>query len=165
MAPEGSSGTALTVNGTPVHTSVDPETPLLYLLRNDLGLKGTRFGCGQGLCGACVVLVDGHPTPSCDLPLWAAAGRDVVTVEGLASEGCPNRVQRAVLDEQAGQCGYCLSGIVVAATALLRDTPEPTADDVRTALERHLCRCGTHHRIVRAVLAAATGPGQRHDDG
>jgi nicotinate dehydrogenase subunit A len=145
----------LTVNGEPAAVVADPDTPLLYALRNDLGLVGARFGCGLGLCGACVVLVDGHPTASCDLPLWSAAGRDVVTVEGLGDPDDPHPVQQAILDEQAGQCGYCLSGMIVTAAALLRSNPSPSEAEVRDALDRHLCRCGVQNRVVRAVLAAA----------
>lgn len=145
----------LTVNGERASVSADPDTPLLYALRNDLGLVGARFGCGLGLCGACVVLVDGHPTPSCDLPLWSAAGREVVTIEGLGDADEPHPVQQAILDGQAGQCGYCLSGMIVTAAALLEQNPAPTEAEVREALDRHLCRCGVQNRVVRAVLAAA----------
>lgn len=148
------------VNGAPVVPAADPATPLVYVLRNDLGLTGTRFGCGTGLCGACVVLVDGRPTPSCDTPLWAVRGSEVVTVEGLGRDGEPHPVQRALLAEQAGQCGYCLSGMVVSAAALLARDPRPDEAAVRAALDRNLCRCGVQNRIVRAVLRAAEG-----DDG
>lgn len=142
----------LRVNGDDVEVPADPDTPLVYALRNDLRLKGTRFGCGDGLCGACLVLVDGRPTPSCDTPLWAVAGKDITTVEGLRS----HPVIDALLEEQAGQCGYCLSGIVVSSVALLARTPNPSDQQVREALEPNLCRCGVHNRVVRAVLRAGT---------
>ncbi|MBM7785454.1 (2Fe-2S)-binding protein [Tenggerimyces flavus] len=142
----------LVVNGRPVQLDLDPETPLLYVLRNDLGLMGTRFGCGSGSCGACMVLVDGHPMPSCDLPLSAVDGKAVATVEGL---GDPHPLQAAFLAEQAAQCGYCVSGILVNAAALLARDPHPTEDAVRSQLDRNLCRCGVHNRVVRAVLRAA----------
>jgi nicotinate dehydrogenase subunit A len=131
----------------------DPDTPLLDVLRGDLGLVGSRFGCGVGLCGACFVLLDGHPAPACDTPLWSAAGRAVTTVEGL--RGHP--LLDAFLAEQAAQCGYCLSGILVSAAALLAREPHPDEAAVKGALDRHLCRCGAHGRMVRAVLRAA-GP-------
>jgi nicotinate dehydrogenase subunit A len=131
------------------------DTPLLYVLRNDLGLKGPRFGCGLGQCGACMVLLDGHATPSCDYPVWAAEKHTIVTVEGLTDDGAPGPMQRAFLAEQAAQCGFCMSGILVAATALLRENPDPDEDDVRAALDRNLCRCGSHTRVIRAVRRAA----------
>jgi nicotinate dehydrogenase subunit A len=145
--------TALTVNGTRVEVDRPDDTPLLTVLRDALGLVGSRFGCGQGLCGACTVLLDGKPVPSCDTPLWQAADTTVVTVEGLAADG-PNPVQQSLIEHQAAQCGFCISGIVVRATALLEETPDASADQVATALERNLCRCATHQRIVDAVLAA-----------
>ena len=143
------------VNGLRREVHTEPDTALLYVLRNHLGLKGTRFGCGLGLCGACLVLVDGHPEYSCDTPLWALGDRAVTTVEGLSPPGHPHPVARAIVDGQAAQCGYCISGVVVAATVLLRENDDPTDADVRAALDRNLCRCGAHNRIVRAVLAAA----------
>lgn len=150
---------ALSVNGVPVVLHGDPDAPLFYSLRNQLGLTGTMFGCGVGECGACFVLLDSRPVPSCDTPLWSVAGRSVVTVEGLAGTAGAgdglSLLQQAVLDEQAAQCGYCLSGILVSGTALLADNPAPTEDDVRRALDRHLCRCGSHPRMVAAVLATA----------
>lgn len=145
----------MTVNGAAVEIDADGNTPLVYILRNDLGLKGTRFGCGQDQCGACHVLLDGHSVPACDTPVWAAAGKQVVTVEGLGSRDRPHRLQRAFIAEQAGQCGFCLSGILIAAAALLERTPSPSEADVRSALDRHLCRCGAHNRVIRAVLRAA----------
>jgi len=145
----------LTVNGTATEVEADPDTPLLYALRNDLQLKGTRFGCGNGQCGACFVLIDGHPTPSCDTPLWSAVGKTITTVESLVSGGELHPLQRAFLAEQAAQCGYCTSGILMGAAALLRNNPRPTEAEVRAALDRNLCRCGSHNRMVRAVLRAA----------
>lgn len=145
------------VNGVDHELSGRPDVPLLPYLRGDLGLTGTRFGCGTGQCGACLVLLDGHPTPSCDTPMWAAIGKRVVTVEGLGNAEDLSPLQRAFLDEQAAQCGYCLSGILVGATALLAKNPQPTDAEVRSALDRNLCRCGAHNRMVRAVLRAAAG--------
>lgn len=145
----------LTVNGRERQVRTEDDTALLYVLRNHLGLKGTRFGCGLGLCGACLVLVDGRPVLSCDTPVWSVAGNEVTTVEGLGADGEPHPVARSIAAGQAAQCGYCMSGIVVAAAALLRDNPEPTDAEVRAALDRNLCRCGAHNRVVRAVLAAA----------
>ena len=145
--------TSLTVNGEQVEVDRPDDTPLLTVLRDTLGLVGSRFGCGQGLCGACMVLLDAKPVPSCDTPLWQAADAEVVTVEGLAATG-PNSVQRSLIEHQAAQCGFCISGIVVRATALLAETPNASAEDVAGALERNLCRCGSHQRIVEAVLTA-----------
>lgn len=147
--------TTLTVNGERIEIDRPDDTPLLTVLRDALGLVGSRFGCGQGLCGACLVLLDGKPVPSCDTPLWQAADASVVTVEGLAAGG-PNAVQRSLIEHQAAQCGFCISGIVVQATALLDQTPEPSREQVAAALERNLCRCGTQQLIVDAVLAAGT---------
>jgi nicotinate dehydrogenase subunit A len=144
-----------TVNGVSVRVAAEPDTPLLYVLRNDLGLKGTRFGCGTAQCGACFVLLDGHPTPSCDTPLWSAAGKSVTTVEGLGGTGGLHPLQRAFIEEQAAQCAYCTSGVLVSAAALLRTNPRPSDEEVRAALDRNLCRCGAHNRMVRAVLRAA----------
>jgi nicotinate dehydrogenase subunit A len=145
----------LTVNGQYRVVRAAQNTPLVYVLRNDLGLKGTRLGCGANQCGACHVLIDGQSVASCDTPLWAVADKNVVTIEGLGTPQRPNRLQRAFIAEQAGQCGYCLSGIMVSAAALLARNADPTEDEVRAALDRHLCRCGTHNRIIRAVLRAA----------
>jgi nicotinate dehydrogenase subunit A len=141
----------LTVNGTACTLQAEPDTPLLYLLRNDLQLKATRFGCGQGACGACKVLLDGRPVHACDTPLWQAEGRRVVTVEGLGEGGALHPLQQALIAEQAAQCGYCLSGITISAQALLDAHPSPSEAEIRAALDAHLCRCGTHNRIVRAV--------------
>jgi nicotinate dehydrogenase subunit A len=149
----------LQVNGQEHAIQAQENTPLIYVLRNDLGLKGTRFGCGANQCGSCHVLMDGISVPACDTPVWAAQGKAVVTVEGLGqlhgAAGALHPLQQALIDEQAAQCGYCLSGILISATALLAKTPQPTAAQVRAALDKHLCRCGTHNRIVRAVLRAA----------
>ncbi len=147
----------LTVNGTGQAVSSEPDTPLLDVLRHDLGLSGPRFGCGIGLCGACFVLIDGQARSSCDFPVWAAEGKDVTTVEGLADGGTLHAVQQAVIDEQAAQCGYCTSGMIMSGVALLRRNPAPSEAEVRAALDGNLCRCGTHQRIVRAVLRAAAG--------
>ena len=141
---------SLTVNGMVREVEADPDTPLLYVLRNDLGLVGARFGCGLGLCGACFVHVDGVAVPSCDTPVWSVAGKSVVTVEGIS----PHRVQRAFLDEQAAQCGYCVTGIVMTAAALLERDPHPGEETVTAALDRHLCRCGAQQRMVRAIVKA-----------
>jgi len=144
----------LDVNGSRRTVSCDPGTPLLDVLRNDLGLVGAKFGCGLGLCGACNVLVDGVPTHSCDTPVWSVVGKRVVTVEGLGTEQEPHPVQSAFVAEQALQCGYCTAGMVVTAAALLERQPEADEVAVRRALDGNLCRCGAHNRIVRAVLCA-----------
>ena len=144
-----------TVNGTERVIQCEPDAPLLDVLRQDLGLAGPRFGCGVGLCGACFVLIGGRARSSCDFPAWAAEGQDITTVEGLADGGTMHPVQQAVVDEQAAQCGYCTSGMIVSAVALLRDNPAPTEADVRLALDGNLCRCGSHLRILKAVLRAS----------
>jgi nicotinate dehydrogenase subunit A len=145
----------LEVNGVRRRVSAAPDTPLLYVLRNDLGLVGSRYGCGTGQCGACFVMVDGSAMPSCDAPLWSVAGKKITTVEGLVQEGNLHPVQKALLAEQAAQCGYCISGIAVTAVAFLEKHPSPSEAEVRAALDRNLCRCGAHNRIVRAVMRAA----------
>ena len=148
----------LRVNGMPKTVQVDdPETPLLYVLRNDLDLTGTRFGCGLAQCGACTVHVDGRATRSCNTPVSAVQGRSVTTIEGLGSPEKPDPLQAAFIAEQAAQCGYCTSGIVMTARALLDRTPRPTEAQVREALTGNLCRCGSHTRVLRAVLRAAGG--------
>ncbi len=144
----------LRVNGAEHTVRADSDTPLLYILRNDLGLKGTRFGCGSGECGACYVIIEGRAVASCDTPLWSAAGKDIVTIEGLGHEGRLHPLQQAFIDEQAAQCGYCASGIMVCAAALLANNPAPTETEIRAALDKNLGRCGTHNRIVRAVQRA-----------
>ncbi|MBX9811741.1 MAG: (2Fe-2S)-binding protein [Burkholderiales bacterium] len=141
----------ITVNGTSHEVPADAETPLLYVLRNDLKLKGTRFGCGAGLCGACMVIIDGKAVQSCDVPVSAVAGKSITTIEGLGSIGQPHPLQRAFIAEQAAQCGYCVSGIIMSAKALLDANPKPGDAEIRQALEGNLCRCGTHHRILRAI--------------
>ena len=145
----------LEVNGAARATPAGGETPLLYVLRNDLGLVGTRFGCGAEQCGSCLVLVDGAPAYACTLRTADAAGKKITTVEGLAKGGEPHPLQRAFLEEQAAQCGYCISGMLMRAAALLEANPSPDEAAVRAALEPQLCRCGSHNRIVRAVLRAA----------
>ena len=147
--------TEIEVNGALRATPAGPDTPLLYALRNDFGLAATRFGCGTEQCGACVVLVDGVPAYACTLRVADAAGRRVTTVEGLSQGGEPHPLQRAFLEEQAAQCGYCVSGMLMRAAALLASQPAPDDRAVRAALEPQLCRCGSHNRIVRAVLRAA----------
>jgi nicotinate dehydrogenase subunit A len=156
----------LTVNGEDHTLACDPDLPLLDVLRAGLGLAGPRFGCGVGLCGACMVIIDGKARSSCDYPAWAAEGTEVTTVEGLLHDGALHEVQQAFLDEQAAQCGYCTSGMIVAAAALLRVNPGPTEQEVRAALDGNLCRCGTHGRVVAAVLrAAGHDAGQAAPDG
>ena len=145
----------LKVNGAECEVAAEPNTPLVYLLRNDLDLKGTRFGCGSGHCGACTVLVDGNAVQSCDTPLWSAAGREITTIEGLGSIEHPHPLQQAFLDEQAAQCGYCSNGIMMSAAALLRKNRNPSEAEIAAALDRNLCRCGTHVRILRAIRRAA----------
>ncbi|HZN99568.1 MAG TPA: (2Fe-2S)-binding protein [Burkholderiales bacterium] len=141
----------LQVNGEQRSVQAAPDTPLLYVLRNELGLVGTRFGCGSGQCGACFVLVDGRAMASCDLPVSFVSGKKVTTIEGL---GATHPVQKALERHQAAQCGYCMSGIVMAAVALLSQEKSPSEDQVRRALDRNLCRCGSHNRVVRAILDA-----------
>ena len=147
--------TILNVNGSTHAVDADPETPLLYVLRNDLKLKGARFGCGQGQCGACTVLIDGKAVQSCDLPVSAAAGKAVTTIEGISTNGRLHPLQQAFVGEQAAQCGYCITGIIMAAKGLLDANPRASDAEIRTALKGNLCRCGTHHRILRAVRRAA----------
>ncbi|WP_198370486.1 (2Fe-2S)-binding protein [Roseomonas rosulenta] len=145
---------AFTLNGAAVSVEATG-APLLHVLRGACGLSGPRFGCGAEQCGACVVLVDGAPAYACTLGIEAVAGRSVTTVEGLGTPEAPHPLQRAFLDEQAGQCGFCLSGILVAAAALLARDPDPDEAAIRAALDPHLCRCGSHNRILRAVQRAA----------
>ncbi|WP_298813853.1 (2Fe-2S)-binding protein [uncultured Sphingomonas sp.] len=149
----------LTVNGARARADVDPATPLLYVLRDDLHLHAAKFGCGLGQCGACTVLVDDRPVFSCLLPVGAVGGRAITTVEGLGTAEAPGDVQQAFLHEQAGQCGYCIPGMIARAEALLRWTITPSEDEVRTAMAPSLCRCGTHMRILRAVRRAAVARG------
>ena len=147
--------TTLTVNGRLLTVAADEQTPLLWVLREDAGCTGVRFGCGQGLCGACTVRVDGRAALSCDTPLWSAAGRSVHTVEMLHTHDVHGLLS-AFIDAQAGQCGYCLPGIVMRAAALLDESPRPSRAQIVGALERHLCRCGSHGRIVEAIERAAS---------
>jgi nicotinate dehydrogenase subunit A len=145
-----------TVNGKPVSVTLDnEETPLLDVLRNTLGLMGTRFGCGLEQCGCCMVLIDGEAEKCCAKPVWSVAGKQVTTIEGLGTRAHPHPLQQAFLDEQAGQCGYCLSGIIVSAKALLDRNPQPSRAEIAAALDGNICRCGTHARILRAVEQAA----------
>lgn len=144
----------LRVNGEQVEVARGRDERLIDILRDRLGLTGTRFGCGEEMCGACMVLVDGKPAFSCTFAAEQAAGRDVVTIEGLGSAAAPHPLQRAFQDMQAGQCGYCLSGIMVSAAALLEHNPTPSRNEIVQALEKHLCRCGSHQRILRAIEAA-----------
>jgi nicotinate dehydrogenase subunit A len=144
----------LIVNGKSVHVKTDGAKPLLSVLRDELGLRGTRFGCGTEQCGACMVLIDGEPAFSCARELASLAGKAVTTVEGLTQNGAPHPLQQAFVEEQAGQCGYCLSGILISAAALLARNPRPSRGEIAAALDRHLCRCGAHNRIMRAVARA-----------
>jgi nicotinate dehydrogenase subunit A len=146
---------SLDVNGRTVSVAVDdPDTPLLYVLRNELGLHGPRFGCGLGQCGACTVHVDGAATRSCVTPLSAVTGH-VVTLEGLGTDAAPHPLQQAFIDEQAVQCGYCINGMIMQSAAFLARNPKPSEQQVKAELANNLCRCGTHLRIVRAVMRAA----------
>jgi nicotinate dehydrogenase subunit A len=148
----------LTVNGRAVEIETDGTQPLLSLLREELGLRGSRFGCGTEQCGACMVLIDGEPAPSCAREVATLSGKAITTVEGLARDGALHPLQQAFLDEQAAQCGYCLSGILMSAAALLERNPSPTRAQIVAALDPHLCRCGAYNRIVRAVQRAAAEP-------
>jgi nicotinate dehydrogenase subunit A len=144
-----------TVNGNAVAVVADRDTPLLDVLRNHLGLLGTKFGCGVEQCGACMVLVDGRAEKACGKALSTVAGTAVVTVEGLGTRECPHPLQQAFLEEQAGQCGYCLAGILISAKALLDRSPAPSRGEIAAALDDNICRCGSHARILRAVAIAA----------
>ena len=145
----------LNVNGQPRQVESDPATPLLYVLRNELGLHGAKFGCGLGQCGACTVTIDGEAAFSCLVPVSVAQQRRVQTVEGLGSAGAPGVLQRAFIEEQAAQCGYCIAGMIMRAQALLNRTPNPSDAEIRRHMATNLCRCGTHMRILRAVRRAA----------
>jgi len=147
---------ALNVNGKPAAiVADDPEMPLLYALRDDLGLHGPSFGCGLGQCGSCTVLVDGKAMRSCSMPVSSAVGRKVVTLEGLGTPGKPHPLQQAFIDEQAAQCGYCINGMIMQAASLLQTNSKPSEQQIRAALAENLCRCGTHLRIIRAVKRAS----------
>ncbi len=145
----------LRVNGRRETVETRPSAPLIYILRNDFALNGPKFGCGLGECGACAVLVDGRPIRSCTTPLDAVENREIVTIEGLGTAVQPHPVQQAFIEMQAAQCGYCINGMVIAATALLARNPDPDDGDIRKALAHHLCRCGTHVEILAAVRRAA----------
>jgi nicotinate dehydrogenase subunit A len=149
----------LNVNGQQRDVAADPDVPLLYVLRDDLGLHGTKFGCGLGQCGACTVLVGGQPVRSCLMPVQAAAGQAVTTIEGLGSPEHLHLLQAAFIEEQAAQCGYCTTGIIMAAKGFLDQTRRPTETQVKQALTGNLCRCGTHLRVIRAVMRAAATMG------
>ncbi len=146
---------ALTVNGEPRQVTAEPETPLLYVLRNDLGLKAAKYGCGLEQCGACTVAIDGAMARSCSVAIEDAAGKGVETLEGIGTREQPHSLQNAFLAEQALQCGYCTSGLIMAAKVLLDANPDPSDDDIKTALQDNLCRCGVYPRIIRAVKRAA----------
>lgn len=145
----------LHVNGCEHRLEVDPKTPLIYVLRNDLGLKGAKFGCGLEQCGACLVLVDGKSEYTCNTPVAAFEGRKITTIEGIGTPGDLHPIQRAFVQERAAQCGYCIPGIIVATKALLDENPDPAKGEIQEALSGNLCRCGTHAAIIKAVLRAA----------
>jgi nicotinate dehydrogenase subunit A len=144
------------LNGAPTEVDADPDQMLLDVLRGRLGVTGAHFGCGANECGACYIMVGERAVASCDMPMWSVADKDVVTVEGIGTAEQPHPLQRAFISEQAMQCGYCVSGLLISAAALLKRNPSPTEAEVRAALDRNLCRCGSHNRIVRAVLRAAS---------
>jgi nicotinate dehydrogenase subunit A len=147
----------LKVNGRAQEVAVPDDTPLLYVLRNDLKLNGPKYGCGLSQCGACTVLVDGQAVRSCVTPVGSVTGQDITTLEGLGTLEKPSNLQQAFIDEQAAQCGYCMNGMIMSAQALLHKTPKPTEAQVRSALDGNLCRCGVHNRVVRAVMRASRG--------
>jgi nicotinate dehydrogenase subunit A len=149
------SGIRFRLNGAETEIDADPDLSLLSVLRGRLAMTGPHFGCGANECGACNVMVDDHAVASCDTPLWSVAEQDVTTLEGLGDAQAPHPLQRAFIAEQAMQCGYCIPGILMSAAALLKRNPAPTDTEVKTALDRNLCRCGSHNRIVRAILRAA----------
>jgi len=151
---------SLKVNGSSRSITAEPDTPLLYVLRNDFELNGAKFGCGLAQCGACTVLIDGRPVRSCITQISSLGNAEITTIEGLGTVEQPHPVQRAFIEEQAAQCGYCINGMIMAAKALLDTNPHPTERDVREALSGNLCRCGTHGRIIRAVLRAAQEMGK-----
>ncbi len=143
------------VNKQPMQFDGDDKSTLLSVLRDELGLSGPKFGCGQGECGACMVLVDGQPQTSCNLPVWSIQGRQVTTLEGLGTPASPHPVQTAFIECRAAQCGYCVSGIITSACALLAQNPKPNREEIVQALDKHLCRCGAHTRMVRAIQRVA----------
>ena len=148
-------GITITVNGRAHDVVADGETPLLYVLRNESGCKGVRYGCGVGQCGTCTVIIDGKPVQSCDVPVSAVAGKAITTIEGIGSDEHPHPLQRAFITEQAAQCGYCATGIIMSAKALLDVNASPSDTELKQALSKNLCRCGTHQRILKAVKRAA----------
>jgi nicotinate dehydrogenase subunit A len=148
--------TTITVNGKPHQVDAAPSTPLLYVLRNDLKLKGARFGCGLGQCGTCTVIIEGKAVQSCDVPVSAVAGLSITTIEGIGSPDRLHPLQQAFIREQGAQCGYCVTGVIMSAKALLDANPSPTDAQIRAALARNLCRCGTHTRMLRAVRSVAS---------
>ncbi len=158
--------TRIVVNGTAHDITAAPDTPLLYVLRNDLGLTGPKFGCGLGQCGACMVHIDGSVARACTTPLSAAARGPIMTIEGLGTPEKPHPVQRAFIEEQAAQCGYCMNGMIMSAAALIGRTEQPTRQQIRSTLNGNLCRCGSHMRIIRAVeRAAVLSAGQSKSEG
>jgi nicotinate dehydrogenase subunit A len=150
----------LKVNGVPRSVTAEPDTPLLYVLRNDFELNGAKYGCGLSQCGACTVLIDGQAVRSCVTPISALEKSEITTIEGLGTIDKPHVLQRAFIEEQAAQCGYCTNGMIMSAKELLDRNPRPSEPDVRAALASNLCRCGTHNRIIRAVLRAAQANGR-----
>ena len=152
---------AFHLNGKPCNVDADDAVPLLAVLRDEQGLSGPKFGCGQGECGACMVLVDGQPQTACNLPLWSVQGRQVVTLEGLGTAEQPHPLQTAFCDERAAQCGYCVAGILTSAASLLAREPNPSRETIVQALDKHLCRCGAHNRMIRAVPRAADAMANR----
>ena len=152
---------AFRVNGRPVSVDSEPGRTLLWVLRYGLGLTGTKYGCGESLCGVCTVLLDGEAVRACSVPMSSVAGREVLTIEGLEREGRLHPIQQAFLDHHAFQCGYCTPGMILSAYALLRKQPRPTRAQILAGLEGHLCRCGSHHRIVAAIEEAAAKGGGR----
>jgi len=150
----------LKVNGVPRSVTAEPDTPLLYVLRNDFELNGAKYGCGLSQCGACTVLIDGQAVRSCVTPISALEKSEITTIEGLGSIDKPHVLQQAFIEEQAAQCGYCTNGMIMSAKELLDRNPRPSEPDVRAALATNLCRCGTHNRIIRAVLRAAQANGR-----
>jgi len=151
---------SIKVNGKSHSVPAEPDTPLLYVLRNDLGLNGPKFGCGLGQCGACTVLLNAEPARSCVTPVGDVGNEEVMTLEGLGTIEKPHPLQKAFIDEQAAQCGYCANGMIMMAAELLKRQAQPSEQDVRAALANNLCRCGTHNRIVRAVLRTAQANGR-----
>jgi len=152
--------TSLKVNGTSHSTPAEPDTPLLYVLRNDFFLVGAKFGCGLAQCGACTVLVDGRAVRSCVTPIGSLGNSEITTIEGLGTLEKPHPLQKAFIDEQAAQCGYCINGMIMKGKELLDRKPQPTEADVREGLAGHLCRCGTHNRIVAAIMRAGKSAGR-----